>query len=280
LKVGKGKNEVYLKEEADLNEYVLKRISNQKYVTHSEGEIKEHRLYLFVCDLAEYFTTMNQFKNKGIKQELIEFLFKTGLEGKEFLKDESKMMSVREALLEKGYDVGDVSWNPERNVHEMMVNAPPKSSEDDFSASRPEARPVKIGRGFVHSSNYQKALILYKKIEDNDHPPFQIKNLEGEGDSQKEKPTETVEDKKELLQFLLSEAKKGLNIQRYKGLGEMNPDQLWETTMNPGNRTLLQVKIEDAVDADEIFTILMGDMVEPRREFIQSHALEVSVLDI
>ncbi|HDR16858.1 MAG TPA: DNA gyrase [Desulfobacteraceae bacterium] len=89
-----------------------------------------------------------------------------------------------------------------------------------------------------------------------------------------------IEDPESLVSQIVEKSKKGLNIQRYKGLGEMNPAQLWSTTMDPAFRSLLKVKVEDWVEADEMFTILMGDKVEPRREFIQNNALEVTELDV
>ncbi len=102
-------------------------------------------------------------------------------------------------------------------------------------------------------------------------PPFSLHTGE---------ETKTLSDFTQLVEQIFAHGKKGVEIQRYKGLGEMNPEQLWDTTMNPESRTLLQVRVEDAVKADEIFTVLMGDQVEPRREFIQRNALSVTNLDI
>ena len=277
-KVGKGKQEKYLKDDRELNDYVLKRICSQKSVKimNNNIELADHHLYRFMGDLSEYFNVITKMENRGFKYGLIELLIKKGVENKEFLADYQKMTELKEFLIQQGYNVGDLIWNAERSVYNFMLTSPVNTHSTDMLYEKSERgkKPVKIGRGLVYSKDFQTSLILSKNILKYDNPPFVVVNTGSDADSVQ------IDNKKQLLSYLFEEGKKGLGIQRYKGLGEMNPGQLWETTMNPEKRTLLQVKVADAVEADEIFTILMGEEVEPRREFIQNNALEVSMLDI
>jgi len=277
FKIGKGKKEIYLKNEKELNDNILKRTCNKKNVKFGESEdiLSEHNLYIFVANLSEYFSIISRFKEKGIISDLIETLFKEGVENKDFLQDEQKMLQLKNTLNKNDYNVSEILWNNEKNIYEMTVT-PSLDKQKElkvFDLSK-KIKPVNISRNLVYSNDFQKSLMLSKNILKNDKPPFFIFNKEDDKDA------ERIDDKEQLLSYFINEGKKGLGIQRYKGLGEMNPVQLWETTMNPDKRTLLQVKVEDAVETDEIFTVLMGEQVEPRREFINDNALEVTMLDI
>ncbi len=261
FKIGKGKNEIYLKDETEFNDFILKKICEKTKIQIGarDERLADHTLYLFVCNLSEYFIYLDRLDNQGIPVDIIETMVKVGIEDKTFLQTESNVAQLREIFVNKGYSVDPVQWSEERQIFEIQIQQP---------------YHIKIGRGFVYSTEYQKCIQAGKNIMPYNKPPFTV--ISGENDSQKIE----IPNFRELLQYLMDEGKKGINVQRYKGLGEMNPDQLWETTMNPVKRMLLQVKVEDVLDTDEIFTILMGDQVEPRREFIQNNALEVSLLDI
>ncbi len=278
FKIGKGKKGIYLKDELEYRDHLIRRICDKKAVklNNVDTVITEHDLYIFLGNLAEYLTSLMQQKKRGVDPSLVELLIKKGVTDKTFLQSKEEMYELKAFLQENEYEVYDPEWNEERNVFELLVIPPEnKDSDDTFTALvKKEKRKVKIGRGLIHSTNYQKSLILNEKIKRYDNPPFTVYNKEDKNGSF------SLKNKKQLFTFMLEEGKKGIAVQRYKGLGEMNPDQLWKTTMDPDQRNFLQVKIEDAAESDELFTLLMGDEVEPRRNFIQTNALEVENLDI
>jgi DNA gyrase subunit B len=277
LRVGKGKDEIYLKDESELNDWILKKVCDQKRVAYGvdQEDLSGHSLYLFSCELAAYLNMRDTLKKRGLTEELAEHLAGAGLDDSSFLQDESRMRALKESLVQKGFTVDGPVMNTERSVFELTVSLNRERTEMLFSGPDTLSQSaVKISRGLVYSADFQRFIDLKKKVAKYDAPPFLVNS------NVKTEPAVVAQNKRDLLDHLLKEGKKGLSVQRYKGLGEMNPIQLWETTMNPDKRILMKVRVEDFVDADEIFTILMGEQVEPRRDFIQSNALEVSMLDI
>ncbi len=272
FKVGKGKSEFYLKDEAEFADFIIKRSSSgAKKVKNADGRVlTDDEMYRVMGDLSDYDAIMGRLDRRGVWPDLVEFLIHAGVREKSFLQSDGQMESLRNALVDQGYAVEGPEWSEDRDLYELLITP----GTERVPGESGEVTPVKVGRGLIHSKDYQRLLELNDRFLFFDCPPFTVFT------ENKEQDGEPVLEKRVLYRQLLEDGKKGIGIQRYKGLGEMNPEQLWETTMNPETRTLLQVRIEDAVEADEIFTLLMGDVVEPRREFIQNNALEVSMLDI
>jgi DNA gyrase subunit B len=267
FKIGKGKSESYMKDEGELNDFILKKICEKKQIkiVPNQKILSNHRLFIFLCDLSEYASAMAKLENRGFDPLVVEMMIKADVQDKTFLQDQGNMLVLKEKIDKNGYNTEALSWNEEDEIFELIVRS---MDQNHYQQT------ITIGRNLIYSSDYQKCLLLNKKLEVHDYPPFEIYT------NDREDAPVIMEDKRRLLQYLLEDGKKGISIQRYKGLGEMNPEQLWQTTMHPDKRNLLKVTVEDAVESDEIFTILMGDEVEPRRDFIQNNALEVSMLDI
>jgi len=282
LKVGKGKKEMYLKDEREYNDYILKRVCEKKNVKAGENgfKISNHKLFVFIGNLSEYYTALSSLEKRGIYPDLVELMINCGVENAKYLQDREKMKFLEKQLKASQYIVEKLALNEDHDVFEMSI-MPSDELKKEILIKNPfisDVKPLIIGRKLVYSPDYQKAVVISKKIVKYDTPPFNV--VQRDEDPEKKKQSLEFDNKRDLLDYLIREGKRGVSVQRYKGLGEMNPDQLWQTTMNPEKRNMLQVRIIDAVDTDEIFTVLMGDEVEPRREFIQNNALEVNALDI
>ena len=260
-KITRGREILYLKDERTYEKWIVKKISEDFKVRVKgrpelfEGE-KFRKLFLRIMQKKSYIQLLER---KNYPLFLIEILIKEGLNGLEVLQDKKAMRRLQGLIESKGTQT-ELTKDEEYDTWDLTV----KFGVNGMSVT------CKINLSLVESVEYKNLFKLYQELAEF-RPPFEVIS---------EAETVTVENELKLLDYLHERGKKGVSIQRYKGLGEMAPEQLWETTMNPENRALLKVSITDAVEADEIFAILMGDEVERRKDFIDQNARLVTNLDI
>jgi DNA gyrase subunit B len=264
----RGSSVDYLKDDDALHEFLMEKAKGKVAIHGSSGRtLSGDELADFVEDLLTYRDILEQLARQNDERilDLIvqEQVTPEDLRDAETLRD--KMAGIREKLAQ---DYRNVTWSKPELIEDAEY--------DDFYSAVWRTRvagasvTTAIDRDFLTSVEYEELLRIWQRFHAmGDELRVESSRLE-----------KTFEELKPLLEFVLDEGRKGQSITRYKGLGEMNPEQLWETTMNPETRSLLQVRIEDIVETDDLFTVLMGDKVEPRREFIESNALDVRNLDV
>lgn len=265
-----GKALRYLKNEREMEDFLMKRATDGVVVTVDAGrQYSGEQLIKLMRSVHEQSTIYEKLNRKLQDKRLLDRLLQQvagenglisrGLTLKQFLMNKEALSELGQILEEIEYESVIQSDEEHEGLYFLAI-------ENKNSGNR-----ISLNWELLSSAEWQRLLELHSEMEVTAKPPLNIKE---NGNSR------SMNSREELLSYLLTLGKKDLSMQRYKGLGEMNPEQLWETTMNPASRTMLTVSIDDAVKTDEIFTILMGDTVEPRRRFIEDNALNVRNLDI
>ncbi len=270
-KVAEGRRETYLKDDREYQAFLVERIKDGWELSVGDGRaLRGPRLASFVEKVEALRQNLAKLVTRGYPADAIQVALLHGLTDKRSLADPARLEEVAHILEASGFRQVKVGHEEEHGTGVISF----LSRRDGVE------RRVRIDWGLVTSVEYRALASDRAPLEALAAKQFTVRKVE-EGGGKKDAPEPTAhETLDDAMETLYAGAKKGLSIQRYKGLGEMNAEQLWQTTMDPTKRRLLQVKIQDDVEADNIFTILMGDLVEPRREFIEQNALNVRNLDV
>jgi DNA gyrase subunit B len=262
-KVAEGKKDTYLKDEKEMSKFLLGRLGEDRSLSTemSGAAVAGGKLAALLEKMEEYRTHVGKLGLRGLPEGLLRALIDRGMNSKADFDDKKKVEDLAKSVRAFGVEKAEVVADEEHSGWALeilrKVNGVP--------------RTARIDAEFVAGFEYKRIRETARAIGAFLDGPYAVTRND---------ETQKYETLTAVVDAIYESAKKGLVINRYKGLGEMNPEQLWDTTMNPETRRLLQVAVEDAVEANEVFSILMGDAVEPRREFIEQNALNVRNLDI
>ncbi|MGH9717489.1 MAG: DNA topoisomerase (ATP-hydrolyzing) subunit B [Candidatus Acidiferrales bacterium] len=257
-RVKRGKMDRYIRDEREFSRELMKRATEDQVVKTKDGKSLEGgTLTQFLLNIQEYDQVAAKLARRLREPKLIDLLAESDIEKKADFAEKKKLQDLAKAIEKAKLDLeSKIIFDEEHSLNELVLK---------------NGTEMRINWALAASPEYKRLRSLYQAVADVDKPPFTIAH---NGDKA------TKESAQALLGYVMEDAKKDFTITRFKGLGEMNPEQLWATTMNAETRTLLKVKLEDAVAAEEIFATLMGENVEERRKFIQENALDVVNLDI